>query len=177
MSDSAESRLIFGPLFRKLNRPAFSSGVASLDTYLHRQAMQDVDRDATAAFVLFDPTDGTIAGYYTLGAYVLDPGELPEDVARRLPDYPLLPAVLIGRLAVDTRFQGQGLGALLLYDALRQALEHSPVIAAVAVVVDALDDSARAFYERHDFIPFPSNPLKLYLPMKTIRQMQRSQQR
>jgi GNAT superfamily N-acetyltransferase len=135
--------------------------------------MQDVDRDVTAAFVLFDPADGTIAGYYTLGAYALDPGELPADVARKLPDYPLLPAVLIGRLAVDARFQGQGLGSLLLFDALRQALEHSPVIAAVAVIVDTLDDAARAFYERHDFIPFPSNPLKLYLPMRTIRKMQR----
>jgi GNAT superfamily N-acetyltransferase len=169
VSDPSESLLSFGPLSRSHNRAAFSSGVESLDTYLQRQAMQDVERDVAAAFVLYNPRDGTIAGYYTLSACALDPGELPDDFTRRMPNYPVLPAVLLGRLAVDTRFQGRGYGALLLFDALGQALEHSPVIAAVAVVVDALDDSARSFYERHDFIQFPSNPLRLFQPMRTIR--------
>ncbi len=108
-----------------------------------------------------------MAGYYTLSSHSIDLGELPAHVARKLPRYPLVPATLLGRLAVDRRYKGQELGERLLVDALRRALTQSAQIAA-AVTVDAIDDPAARFYGHFGFIPFPDRPDRLFLLMKTI---------
>jgi GNAT superfamily N-acetyltransferase len=92
--------------------------------------------------------------------------ELPAEVARRLPRCPLVPATLLGRLAVDRKYQGQGYGRFLLADALACALRSE--IASFAVVVDAKDETARRFYERESFLPFPDQPMKLFRPMADI---------
>ena len=102
-------------------RAEFGCGNEALDRYLHRQAGQDARRLVAAVFVLYDAEADLIAGYYTLNASSIAPTDLPAELARKLPRYEALPAVLLGRLAVDARYQGQGLGALLLFDALKRA--------------------------------------------------------
>jgi GNAT superfamily N-acetyltransferase len=113
--------------------------------------------------------DGTIAGYYTLSATSVQLGELPAQTVRKLPRYPLVPATLLGRLAVDRRHQGKGYGRFLLGDALHRAARSE--IASFAVIVDAKDESARRFYERESFLPFPDQPMKLFRPMTDVRRL------
>ena len=157
------------PLGKKHNRAAFSCGKHSLDLYLREQARQDAQRHAAAPFVaVAQKGDPEILGYYALSAYAIELGTLPESTARKLPHYPVVPATLIGRFAIDLRQQGKGLGEFLLMDALRRAYEQSAQIAAAAVIVEAIDDSARAFYLHFDFIPFPNRDDKLFLTMRDI---------
>ena len=94
--------------------------------------------------------------------------ELPPQTAARLPRYPLVPATLLGRLAVDRNHQGRKLGEFLLVNALRRSLAQSDEIGSVAVIVDAIDDRARSFYEHFQFIPFADQPRRLFLPMESI---------
>jgi GNAT superfamily N-acetyltransferase len=120
-------------------------------------------------FVLVSERGGaSILGYYTLSSYGVDLGELPADVARKLPRYPLIPATLLGRLAVDRRYEGQGIGEFLLMDALHRALVLSAEIAAAAVVVEAIDAGAMKFYRHFGFVAFPLIANRLFLPMKAI---------
>ena len=121
-----------------------------------------------APFVLVLP-DRTIAGYYTLSSTAVKLAELPAETTRRLPRYPLVPATLLGRLAVDQRFQGRGYGRFLLADALFRAVRSE--IASFAVIVDAKDDAARRFYERESFLSFPDQPMKLFRPMADIAEL------
>jgi GNAT superfamily N-acetyltransferase len=153
------------PLASRHIRTAFSSGVEPLDRYFRSQAGQDARKNIAAPFVLVLP-DGTIAGYYTLSSTAVPAPELPGDVIRKLPRYPLIPATLLGRLAVDHRFRGQGHGRFLLADALFRSVRSE--IASFAVVVDAKDDDARRFYEREGFLSFPDQPAKLFRPMADI---------
>jgi len=162
---------IFEPLGAEHDRAAFSCGVEALDRYLRQQAGQDARTRVAAPFVLHQVGSPQIIGYDTLSAVTIELPELPPDLTKRLPRYPQLPAVLIGRLAVDRRFAGQGWGSVLLLDALRRSLEQSSHIAAMAVVVDAKDDAARAFYERYGFQQLGDRPNRLFLPMKTIEQL------
>lgn len=156
------------PLSDHHNRSDFSSGTESLDRYFREQAGQDVRRKLAAVFVLRDAEADRVVGYYTLSATSIAPPSLPPATTRRLPRYAALPAVLLGRLAVDARYRGQGFGRLLLFDALRHALADSERIAAMAVVVDAKDDAARSFYERFGFRRFVDDEFRLFLPMSDI---------
>ena len=158
------------PLGERHNRAAFSCGVEALDRYLLKQAGQDVSKHVAAAFVI-TPDGVTIAGFYTLSAHVVRLGELPENVSKKLPRYPNVPATLLGRLAVSREFRGQGLGELLLMDALKRVLLSTREIASAVVVVDAKDERAREFYLRHDFIPLPLQPKRLFYPMRTIEKL------
>lgn len=108
-----------------------------------------------------------IVGYYTLASTSLLLSDLPASIGKKLPRYPSVPAVRMGRLAVDQHFKGQGLGGALLADALDRAVNSE--IAAYALVVDAKDDSAGAFYRHHGFIGLPDSPLTLFLPLATVR--------
>ena len=150
------------------DRSLFSSGVEPLDRYFRTQAGQDARKNLAAPFVLV-LADGMIGGYYTLSSTAMKLSELPVEVARRLPRYPLVPATLLGRLAVDLRCQGKGYGRFLLGDALLRAV-HSE-IASFAVIVDAKDEAARRFYERESFLPFPDQSMKLFLPMADIAKL------
>ena len=166
-------RLRFEPLDkRKHDRAAFSCEQESLDRYLKEHATQEIKKRVAAVYVL-TPEGKTIAGYYTLSQYAIEPGELPPELVQQLhlPKYDKLPATLLGRLARSKQFKGRGLGELLLMGALKRALEHSRNIASVAVVVDAIDENARAFYRRYGFIDIPSRPNRLFLPMKTVAQI------
>ena len=147
------------PLGPHHDRTAFSCGSPELDQYLHRQAGQDARRLVAAPFVLIMP-DGRIGGYYTLSAASVQLQDLPADTVRRLPRCPQLPAFLLGRLAVDRRYQGHGWGRFLLVDALRRCLRSE--IPGFAVVVDAIDENARRFYRRESFLSLPHTPNRLF---------------
>jgi predicted GNAT family N-acyltransferase len=155
------------PLGASHDRTAFHSGVPELDRYIHHQAGQDARRKVAAPFVMLD-SSGAILGYYTLSAYSIQLGELPEPIARRLPRYPLLPATLLGRLAISSTCRGQNLGRFLLMDALHRSWKITSQVASVGVVVEALDQTARSFYLHHEFVPLQDHPNKLFLPMSTI---------
>ncbi len=156
---------IVEPLGSEHDRAAFSCGVEELDRYLKQQASQDARNRVAAPFVLRAADSPRIMGYYTLSAATIELGK------RRLPRYPLLSAVLIGRLAVDREFAGQSWGKVLLVDALRRSVAQSRQIAAMAVVVDAKDVAARGFYERYGFQQLLEHQNRLFLPMKTIEQL------
>jgi GNAT superfamily N-acetyltransferase len=157
------------PLGKKHDRAAFSCGKEQLDRYLRQQASQDARRHVAAPFVaVSEESPKTILGYYTLSAFAVELGSLPEAVANRLPHYPLVPATLLGRLAVDRMHKGRGLGEFLLMDALHRAHAQSAQIASAALVVDAMDDEAHRFYRHFDFIAFPERQDRLFLPMATI---------
>ncbi len=166
-----QQEYVFEPLGDQHDRAAFSCGVEPLDRYLKQQARQDIKRYLAAVFVLrSSDAPMTILGYYTLSATSIDPGELPQHLTKRLPpSYRALPAVLIGRLAVDQRSRGQGHGERLLLDALYRSFHND--IAALTVVVDAKDDSARAFYEHFGFQRIIDQEYRLYLPMSDIKQL------
>ncbi len=166
-------KLRFEPLDKKKHdRAAFLCGQESLDRYLKEHATQEIKKRVAAVYVL-TPDGKTIAGYYTLSQYAIEAGDLPAELVQQLhlPKYDKLPATLLGRLARSKEFKGSGLGELLLMGALKRALEHSRNIASVAVVVDAIDENARAFYRRYGFIEIPNHPNRLFLPMKTVAQL------
>jgi len=151
------------------NRKAFSCGIDSLDRYLKETASQDVRRRIAAPFVLVNKTDPhTILGYYTLSAYGITSSNLPDEMAKKLPRYDLIPATLLGRFAIDLSHRKKGLGGDLLSHALERAYTQSASIASYAVVVDAIDQNAISFYKSHGFLPFQDHPDRLFLPMKTI---------
>lgn len=146
------------------DRTVFNSGSELLDRYLREQVGQDIRRRVAACFVAL--AEGPrIAGYYTLASASLLLSDLPGSTAKKLPRYPTVPTVRMGRLAVDRAFKGQGLGGALLADALDRAARSE--IAAYALMVDAKDDAAAAFYQHHGFIALPDSPLALFLPLAT----------
>jgi GNAT superfamily N-acetyltransferase len=160
--------LVITPLGKQHDRRTFDCGEASLNLYLHRYANQDIRRRVTRVFVASPPASPQrVIGYYSLSAGSLAAADLPEKFRRRLPRYPV-PVALLGRLAVDKSCQGQGLGTVFVADALKRIALASQVMAVYAVVVDALNESAAEFHKQFGFIPLPSQPRKLFLPMDTV---------
>ncbi len=154
------------PLDAAHDRTAFNSDSEPLNRYLREQATQDIRRRVAACFVAL--ADGQrIAGYYTLASASLLLADLPAGTGKKLPRYPTVSAVRMGRLAVDQVFKGQGLGGALLADALDRAARSE--IAAFALMVNAKDDAAVAFYRHHGFIALQDSPLTLFLPLATVQ--------
>lgn len=171
--DPIKPKLKFEPLDKsRHDRAAFSCEHEALNRYLKEQASQEIRKRVAAVYVL-TPDGRTIAGYYTLSQYAIDAGDLSSEIAKKLklPSYEKLPATLLGRLARSKEFKGSGTGELLLMDALKRALDHSRNIASLAVVVDAKDEKARAFYKAYGFIELPEHPNRLFIPMQTIEQL------
>jgi ribosomal protein S18 acetylase RimI-like enzyme len=147
------------------DREGFTCGTEALDRYFKSQVTQDIRRHVTNCFVAIEVSSETIAGYYTIAAASIPTPDLPEAVTKKLPRYPVLPAVRVGRLAVDLRFKGRGLGGALLADAAARGLKAEA--AAFAMLVDAKDDAASAFYEHHGFQKLASQPQSLFLALAT----------
>ena len=141
---------------------AFSCGIEALDRYLKTQAGQDMRRHLATCFVAVHQQSQAVAGFYTLSASHVALEELAE--SKDFGRYEHVSAALLGRLAVDQHFQRQGLGQAMLYDAIRRILRSE--LAAAILIVDAKDDQAAAFYQRHGFLSFGTGHLKLYLPLK-----------
>ncbi len=155
------------PLHDNLDRSAFRCGEEALDRYFQTQATQDIRRRVANCFVAVETASGQVAGFYTLSTASIPFVDLPPEETKRLPRYPTLPAVRIGRLAVDERFQGRGLGAALLIDAAHRTT-HSDA-AAFTLLVDAKNDQAVAFYRRYGFRSLVSQPRTLFLPLATAQ--------
>ena len=151
------------------DKQAFSCGQEPLDRYIRTQASQDVRRRISTCFVAVEADTDQLTAYYTLAAASIPTPDLPAEITRKLPRYPSLPAVRIGRLAVDLRFQGQGLGGSMLADALCRVLISPPAV--FALLVDAKDDKAVAFYRHFLFIPLESQPRTLFLPVATAEKL------
>jgi ribosomal protein S18 acetylase RimI-like enzyme len=144
------------------NRTAFSCGQTDLDDWFHRRAGQDERRNIARVFVASDDSLGVI-GFYSLSSFTLSLTDLPDEIAHKLPSYDAIPAALIGRLARDVRVRGRRIGELLLADAVRRILAASSTLAVFAIVVDAKDEAAAAFYEEFGFRAFPLRPDRLFL--------------
>jgi len=159
------------PLGPHHDRSSFSCGEPALDAYLQRQASQDIRRRITKVFVAIGAAPERIAGYYSLSAAEFNKAELPAAAAKRLPHYPV-PAAMLGRLAVDRSHQGRRLGETLLMDAIRRTLRASDAMAVHAIIVDAKNEQAQAFYERYGFRSFVTTPRRLFLPRETFEKQQ-----
>ncbi len=168
MTSTEEFSFRVRPLESQDQQSDFSCGNLILDHYFKKQIGQDCRKRVAVGFVLVDGACERVAGFYTLSATSVFLSNPPSDTAKRLPKYPLVPATLIGRLAVDLRYRGQKLGEFLLIDALRRSLEASKLVASMAVIVDSKDDQATAFYRKYGFLAFLDEPRRLFLPMKTI---------
>lgn len=152
------------PFDRAIDLAGFRCGHPALDDYIARYASQDERRGVARVFIATPEGDGrTLAGFFTLSAGSVACQEFPADLARKLPRYPV-PIALIGRLAVDQRFQGQGLGSILLADACQKVALASAVLAVAGIVVDAKDETAAAFYRHFGFVPMQGQTQRLLLP-------------
>lgn len=152
----------------KHDRNSFDCGVAALNDYLKTRLGQHSRKNLTRGYVLATP-EGRIAGYFTLSAGRLAVSVIPEGhgFPARMP----LPYTLLGRLAVDVSFRGQGLGGALLTQALKIAVEASETVASAVIEVDAKDAASQSFYARYGFQRLPDDSMHMYLPMATAREL------
>lgn len=141
------------------------SGEDSLDAYLRDRAMRNHQGGGARCFVTLDD-DGQIAGYYTLSSGSVEPAQAPGSIRRNMPSP--VPALLMGRLAVDRKHQGHGLGAMLLYDAVARCATVAQNAGVRVLFVHALSESARQFYLRYDFVESPHDPMMLLLLLKDL---------
>jgi GNAT superfamily N-acetyltransferase len=156
------------PLDAAHDRASFACGVPALDRYFQQQVTQDARRRMSACFVALDATE-RVAGYYTLAATSIPLMDLPPDISKKLPRYPSVPAVRMGRLAIATSYQGVGLGAALLANALQRSSRSE--VAAYALLVDAKDAKAARFYARHGLQALPQAPLTLFIPLASVKNL------
>lgn len=160
------TQFVIEVLDQRHDRTSFFCGVEALDRYFHQQVTQDIKRRATACYVAVESTSKKVAGYYTLAAGGIALSDLPEALIKKLPRYPSVPVARLGRLAVDQSYRGQKLGGVLLWDAIARALRSE--IAVYALMVDAKDEQAEAFYLHYGFMKFGSLPKQLMLPLTSI---------
>ena len=160
--------LEFQPLNKLHERREFDCGIPSLNQYLLRSARQNQDKDMGRITVLVEAGQTRVWGYYTLSAATIDFEEYPQSAG--LPHYPV-PAVLLARLAVDTRRHGEGLGRDLLLHALNAARRSAESVAAAAVIVEAIDESAEAFYRKYGFDSLNKPGRHSYLTMRQVRML------
>ncbi|MCC7047578.1 MAG: GNAT family N-acetyltransferase [Alphaproteobacteria bacterium] len=157
------------PLDERHDRSRFGCGVEPLDRFFRRQAGQDMRRRVSTCFIAVADGDPSIAGFYTLSASEILLASLPPDLAKRLPRYPNVPAVLMGRLAVDLRHRGKGIGEFLLLDAMSRTIRSE--VAAFAFIVDAKDEAAAAFYARYGLRALGGGGRRLFLPVAEIAKL------
>ena len=160
-------------LKREHPRKAFRCGEAPVDDWLAAKALQHQSKHLSVTKVLIDDA-GAIAGYYTLATGQIDFGELPAEMSKRLPRR-VLPVAVLAWLAVDSRRRGTGLGRLLLAQALRDCWEADKTFPFVAVILDCLNESAKAFYQHWDFAELPGHPFRLFLSAKHLDAMMQKQ--
>jgi len=160
------SPFIIVSLLAEHDRSLFQCGHEPLDRYLREQVSQDIRRRVATCFAAIEK-ENRIVGYYTLASAGMPLFSLPPEKQKKLPRYPTVPTVRMGRLAVDQGFQGKRLGAVLLADAINRTMQSE--IASYALTVDAKNENASSFYRHHGFIPLPSNPLILFFPFASLK--------
>jgi predicted N-acetyltransferase YhbS len=152
------------PLTPNLQTTDFDCGVDSLNDWLCKRAWKNQVNDVSRTFVVCDGE--MIVGYYCLSSAAIGRLDLPKSKQRNMPDP--IPAALIGRLAVDIRYQGQKIGVSLLQDAILRVVNAAQNIGVAYILVHALDDVAKSFYEANGFVSIPEQPLTLFIPVATI---------
>ena len=157
-------------LTQRHDRESFECGEPALNEFLRKFARQNQDREISRTFVAVRGAAPKVLGYYTISAHSLEASRIPPEMARRFPRYPL-PVVHLGRQATDRCVQGQGLGEILLWDALKKAVLASDLIGIHAMEVLAKTPEAKRFYEKYGFVPIPEDPLHLILPLATARKL------
>jgi GNAT superfamily N-acetyltransferase len=166
---TATGGFIVAVLNKEHDREAFDCGQPELNTYVRTQARQEMDRGSAVVYVLVPQgSPCEIAGFFTLSSSSVRLSDWPDSVRKKLPRYPLVPVTLIGRLAVSQSHRGHRLGERLLIDALQRCHAAGRAVGSVAVIVDAKDADIATFYAQYGFVTFPDQPLRLFLPMKTI---------
>lgn len=170
MSEAPQIAWLIRRLSGADDRSSFCCGKPSLDDFLRQFATQYDRKDVGRTYVALVAGETSVRGYYTLSTGAMAFTALPEEDCRKLPRHPV-PVVHLGRLAVDQSAQGQGLGALLLLDALRRCIRTAEEVGVQAVEVFALDEEARAFYLKYGFRSLLDDGLHLYLPMKAVRKL------
>ena len=167
-------KFIFEKLSRDFARDDFDCGIESLNEFLKRYALQNLKKNVSVTLVaVSEENRKKILGYYSVSMAQVSFEELPEDLSKGIPRYYPVPAMRIGKLAVDRSTQGMGLGGELLRDALMRALDLSREIGTCVVLVDAIDENAKRFYERYGFVPLIDLTLSLVLPVETIAEAYR----
>jgi len=168
MESDREAKWNFLPIDKKYQRDKFDCGYPVLNDYLKKYARQNHNKGIAKTFVAIPASGGLkVDGYYTVNSSIIEYESLPNSYQSKMPAYPI-PAVLIGKLAVDNTVKGQGLGRELLVNALIRAVHAAQEIGIFAVRVDAIDLQAKEFYLKYEFIPFQDKELSLFLPMETI---------
>jgi len=166
-----QNRIMIELLDKKHNRNNFDCGKDLLNNYLKHQAGQDVKRKLSVCFVLSENDTNVIKGFYTLSNYSIPLSSFSEQIQKKLPEsYPSVPATLLGRLAIDKKYQGKGIGKILLIDALKRSYDSAQAIGSFAVVVDPIDEEAERFYKKYDFIKLPDSG-KMFIAIKTLGQL------
>jgi GNAT superfamily N-acetyltransferase len=145
----------------------FDCGYPELNQYLRQYALKNDQLSIGKTFIALNEAQ-EVAGYLTISTAQIAADNLPDSVRAGLPRYPV-PAFRIGKLAVDRRFQGSGAGRWILTQALQKSVEVSNSVGLFAVLVDAIDETAKGFYLKYGFIPFEAHPLTLFLPLATIK--------
>jgi GNAT superfamily N-acetyltransferase len=159
------------PLEAIHNRSSFTCGENNLDNYIQKQATQDMKRRHVAVVFVLPDESNNIKGYYTLSSDNVAHRKVPVEVQKKMPHYKNLPVILLGRLAIDKKYQGDGLGELLLLDALKRSYDVAKTtIGSIAVVVDPLNNEAVSFYKKYGFISLADSKRR-FLPMQTIKQL------
>lgn len=153
------------PLGKHHRRENFDCGEASLNEFLKKYARQNDKKNLGRTFVAVLPDDAEVKGFYTLSSGSVSFEVVPE----KLPRYPI-PTIHLGRLATDLKMRGQGLGELLLIDALKRAILISAELGIYAVELFALTETARSFYLKYGFVPLKDDDKHLYLPIETLKQ-------
>lgn len=154
---------------KRHKRGDFSCGKKPLNDYLQSRASQDMKRGLAAVFILEGGNEADIAGFYALSALSIEAGDLTEFAAKGLPVTRPVPCTLLGQFAVHEKWKGHGVGAWLLGHVLLNVTVHAGKVGSFALIVDATDDEARAYWRHSGFIPFPATPNRLFLPMKTLK--------
>jgi GNAT superfamily N-acetyltransferase len=158
-------------LNKKHNRKDFDCGKELLNDYLKTQAGQDVKRKLSVCFVLTDSETKVIQGYYTLSNSSIPLSSFSEQIKKKLPkSYKSIPTTLLGRLATDKKYQGNGIGKILLIDALKRSYGISSEIGSFGIIVDPIDDEAKGFYQKYDFIELPDSK-KMFIATQTLKEL------
>lgn len=157
------------PLEARHNRKNFDCGEPMLNEYLNRYARQNMANGSSRTYVVTQPDFNQICAYFTLSAGAVTIFDFPEDIRKGWPR--LVPAVHLGRFAVDKEFQGQQLGRALLDAVFQKSLAAADVLGIAVIEVWALNESARQFYEKFQFQPLLDDPFHLYLSLETVREL------
>lgn len=163
---------------KKHDRAALSSGVEQVDVFFHKKAGKLVKGETARVFVAVDHSSGTILGFYSINAHSVHCGELPNRYRRYAQPDGSIPGAFIGMIGVDQSVQGQGVGGILLTDALERAFLVSQQIGTAVVMLDILDCGSpdlvarrQRLYEGYGFYSLESDPLRMFMPMGTVAKL------